>query len=241
MVVESVALCPLLAQMPAKKKSGSRKDHGPGAEPHENPAEPASGEAGASGAPPPETTKDPPEPDSKAGDPDAESGSESDSGSEQGDGAAPAQDDSMPKFKSRAELRAWEAELKEAALADAATIKRLEEVRARREKAKAEREMAEKAQAEEEARRKAEAEAAEEARQRALSQRPRLELPGPKDVKTALMKLQECASDDFLKKHGLKGAGGNKLAKIKNAEFQKIFDDFQENGDVAELHKYIGT
>eukprot|EP00929_Paragymnodinium_shiwhaense_P011186 TRINITY_DN116656_c0_g1_i1.p1 TRINITY_DN116656_c0_g1~~TRINITY_DN116656_c0_g1_i1.p1 ORF type:complete len:205 (-),score=78.16 TRINITY_DN116656_c0_g1_i1:44-658(-) len=167
---------------------------------------------------------------------DSEEDSESDSGT---DGEAQQQE--IPKFKTKAELRAWEEEIAKKAMDDTKTIKRLEEVRARREKLRLEKEAAEKQSADEEARRKAEAEAAEEVRQKALQERPELELPGPKDVKTACMKLQECASEEFLKKHGLKGATGNKLAKIKHADFKKIFEDFQDNAELAQLHKYKGT
>jgi len=146
-----------------------------------------------------------------------------------------------PRFKTLAEQKAHEQELRKEALEDQATIARLEEVRQRREKARLEREAAEKSAAEEEARKRAEAEAAEATRQKALSERPTLEVPGPKEVKEALTRLQQCAGDEFQKKHGLKGAGGNKLAKIKFADFKKIFDDFQENSPIEELHKYKGT
>eukprot|EP00931_Biecheleriopsis_adriatica_P094388 TRINITY_DN68041_c0_g1_i1.p1 TRINITY_DN68041_c0_g1~~TRINITY_DN68041_c0_g1_i1.p1 ORF type:complete len:202 (-),score=69.52 TRINITY_DN68041_c0_g1_i1:29-634(-) len=188
---------------------------------------------GSAEAPPPAPAK--PEDDSESED---ESSSEDGSGSDAG---PPPEAKGPPRFKTLAEQRAHEEEVKKAALADEATIKRLEEVRLRREKARLEREAAEKTAAEEEARRKAEAEAAAAAREKALSERPTLEVPGPKDVKAALTRLQECASDDFLQKHGIKGATGNKLAKIKNADFQKIFKDFQDNAPVAELHKFKGT
>merc|ERR1719436_640387 len=119
-------------------------------------------------------------------------------------------------------------------------MKRLAEVKARREKARLEREAGDKAAAEAEAKKKAEAEAAEKARQKALSERPKLEVPGPKDVKDALSRLQECASEAFQQKHGFKGAGGNKLAKTKYGDFKKIFDDFQDNAPLEELHAYKG-
>mmetsp|Transcript_9850 Transcript_9850/g.25915 ORF Transcript_9850/g.25915 Transcript_9850/m.25915 type:complete len:168 (+) Transcript_9850:75-578(+) len=166
----------------------------------------------------------------------------SDSGEDSDDGVPPPPKPAgKPRFKNDEELKAHEAELRDEALEDEATIKRLEAVRIRRENAQLEREAAEKTRAEEETRLKSQVAAEEEARQKALSERPTLEMPGPKDVKAALMKLQDCASDDFLKKHGLKGAGGNKLAKIKMVDFKKIFDDFQEDADIAELHKYNGT
>ena len=56
-------------------------------------------------------------------------------------------------------------------------------MRKHREAARIEREAAEKAQAEAEASAKAEAEAKENARQKALSERPELEVPGPKELK----------------------------------------------------------
>jgi hypothetical protein len=64
------------------------------------------------------------------------------------------------------------------------------------------------------------------------------DMPGPKEIKSTLLTLQNVASPAFLKKHGLQGAGGNKLAKIKGAAFKKIFEDFQQNAEVEELHKY---
>ena len=142
-----------------------------------------------------------------------------------------------PRFKSAEELAAHEAEVERQALADKATMKRLEEVRARRAKAKAEREAREKAEAERAAR-QAEAVAAQEAKS-SSAERPTLDMPGPKEYKSCLLTLQNIADDDFLKKHSLKGAGGNKLAKIKGAAFKKIFEDFQANADVAQLHAYI--
>mmetsp|Transcript_37474 Transcript_37474/g.98842 ORF Transcript_37474/g.98842 Transcript_37474/m.98842 type:complete len:209 (+) Transcript_37474:107-733(+) len=181
-------------------------------------------------------------PEPKKNDSDSEDESDSGSGSEDGSDVAPPQTENKePRFKSAAEQEAHEAELKKAALEDEATIKRLQEIRLRREKAKLEREEAEKAQAEEETRKKNEAQAAEEARQKALSERPKLQVPGPKEVKDSLMRLQQCASDEFQQKHGFKGAGGNKLTKMKYGDFKKIFDDFQENAPLEELHKYKGT
>lgn len=115
------------------------------------------------------------------------------------------------------------------------------QVRARRAKAEKERAEREAKEAEQEAARAA-AVAAQEGSRRpaggAGGERPVLDVPGPKEIKSTLMALQEAASDEFLKKHGLKGAGGNKLAKIKGAAFKKIFSDFQDNADIAELEKY---
>jgi hypothetical protein len=49
-----------------------------------------------------------------------------------------------------------------------------------------------------------------------------LAVPAPKEMKSALIQLQECAAADFLQKHGLKGASGNKLAKIKRGQFEEV-------------------
>mmetsp|Transcript_64545 Transcript_64545/g.144961 ORF Transcript_64545/g.144961 Transcript_64545/m.144961 type:complete len:212 (+) Transcript_64545:85-720(+) len=210
------------------------------------PAKPKSKKGGGynTGDNPPVAPAAVPEPQKKLPDPKKdESGSEPEDGSESESGSdeAPPQAPSEPKFKTLAEKKEYEEALKKAALEDEATIKRLEEVRLRRERARLEREAAANAQAEEAALKKAEVEAAEAARQKALTERPELEMPGPKEVKDACVRLQQCASDDFLQKHGLKGAGGNKLAKIKMADFKKIFDDFQNNAPLADLHKYKGT
>ena len=50
---------------------------------------------------------------------------------------------------------------------------------------------------------------------------------------------QGIAADDFLKRNNLKKASGNKLAKIKRAEFEKIMADFQETAAVSELEEYL--
>ena len=47
-------------------------------------------------------------------------------------------------------------------------------------------------------------------------------MPAPKEMKSALMSLQGIAAADFLAKHQLKGASGNKLAKIKRAQFEAV-------------------
>jgi len=72
-------------------------------------------------------------------------------------------------------------------------------------------------------------------------ERPTLDVPGPKAVTEALTRLQQCAGDEFQKRHGLKGATSKKLAKIKFADFQKMFADFQDNSPTEELIKYRGT
>lgn len=50
---------------------------------------------------------------------------------------------------------------------------------------------------------------------------------------------QGIADDSFLKKNGLKKASGNKLAKMKRAEFEKIMADFQENAPVDQLEEFM--
>ena len=69
--------------------------------------------------------------------------------------------------------------------------------------------------------------------------RPTIPIPPPKEMKGALIKLQGIASDDFLKRHTLKKASGNKLAKMKRAEFEKILADFQDTADVDELKEFM--
>lgn len=81
----------------------------------------------------------------------------------------------------------------------------------------------------------------DEARQKALSERPELDVPGPKEKQEALLKLQKCTSDEFQKKHGLKGASGNTLARWNYSSFQETFADFREHGQLQELHTYKGT
>jgi ActR/RegA family two-component response regulator len=50
---------------------------------------------------------------------------------------------------------------------------------------------------------------------------------------------QGIAANDFLSRHNLKKASGNKLAKIKRAEFEKIMADFQETAAVSELEEFL--
>lgn len=69
-------------------------------------------------------------------------------------------------------------------------------------------------------------------------ERPTLDVPGQKAVKDALTRLQQCAGEEFQKRHGLKGATSKNLAKIKFADFQQIFADFQNNSPTEELLKY---
>lgn len=47
-------------------------------------------------------------------------------------------------------------------------------------------------------------------------------------MKIALQSLQASADKDFLKQHGLIGASGNKLAKVKGSEFTKLFEEFRD-------------
>lgn len=152
-----------------------------------------------------------------------------------GDEGAAAPPAEKPRFKSKAELEAHAKAVEAEALADEATMKRLAEVRARREAARIKREEEEAKQAAIEAELAARAAAANAT----STERPTLPTPGPKEVKASLMAMQEAASDAFQKKHGLKGAGGNKLAKIKGAAFKKIFEDFQENAETSELLQYM--
>merc|ERR1711934_187362 len=110
-------------------------------------------------------------------------------------------------------------------------LARLAEVKERRRLA------AEKKKAEADAESEAVA-AAEEAKKAAAKAPVKVELPMPtqKEVKSALLKMQDCASDDFQTKHKLKGASGNKLAKMKYGEFQKVWQDFVDN-ESAKVHK----
>jgi len=111
-------------------------------------------------------------------------------------------------------------------------LARLAEVRRRREEAQKKRD----AEAADEAEKAAEAEAKKAPKGPAA----KIQLPKPtqKDVKSALLKLQDCASDEFQKKWKLNGASGNKLAKMKYGEFTKLWEDFLENGSDEEHRQY---
>eukprot|EP01043_Picozoa_sp_COSAG02_P060387 COSAG02_NODE_7880_length_2806_cov_1.235685_3_plen_271_part_00 len=50
---------------------------------------------------------------------------------------------------------------------------------------------------------------------------------------------QGIAANDFLSRHNLKKASGNKLAKIKRTDFEKIMADFQETAAVSELEEFL--
>jgi len=144
---------------------------------------------------------------------------------------------------SRREREQLEAEQKKRAYAKAhaegkteeaqADMARLAEVRRRREAAKQAREAeaaAAEADAEESKKQKAAAPAAD----------VELEMPTPgAAMKDALMKLKDVASDGFQTKHKLKNASGNKLAKMKYKDFQKIFEDFVATASVKEKQQYL--
>ena len=51
--------------------------------------------------------------------------------------------------------------------------------------------------------------------------------------------LQGCASESFLKAHALKKASGNKLAKMKRAEFEKIMTEFAATAEISELEDFL--
>lgn len=101
-------------------------------------------------------------------------------------------------------------------------LARLAEVRKRREEAAAKKLQAETDAAAQEAA----AEAKKEADKKAANTKVELVIPTQKEMKSALLKLQEVASADYQARHQLKGASGNKLAKIKYAEFTKMWEDF---------------
>jgi len=114
-----------------------------------------------------------------------------------------------------------------------ADLARLTEVRRRREEAKKKKDEGALAEA---------AAAADDsaAKSSAKDKNKKVVLPTPtqKEVKSALINLQDSADDDFQKKWKLNGLSGNKLAKMKYAEFMKIWEDFVENGSDAEHREY---
>merc|ERR1712196_113104 len=65
-----------------------------------------------------------------------------------------------------------------------------------------------------------------------------LKMPTQKEVKSALLKLKECANPDFKKKWKLDSLSGNKLAKMKFSEFTKIWEDFAENCSDGEHREF---
>jgi len=113
-----------------------------------------------------------------------------------------------------------------------ADLARLTEVRRKREEAKKQRD-AESADT-------AEGEKAEEASKKSVAKKEKVVLTTPtqKDIKSALINLQESASDEFQKKHKLVGLSGNKLAKMKYSDFMKIWQDFVDNASDAEHREY---
>lgn len=111
-----------------------------------------------------------------------------------------------------------------------ADLARLAEVRRKRAEAKE--------------RRDAEAEGGKETEKVAakkVDKNAKVELPTPtqKEVKSSLLKLKDCAEDDFQKKWKLTGLSGNKLSKMKYSEFMKIWEDFVENGSDASHREYV--
>merc|ERR1712032_561121 len=71
------------------------------------------------------------------------------------------------------------------------------------------------------------------------SERPDVELPSPNEMTKALKQLQQCANDEFLLEHGLKGRGSSKkLAEIKWSAFKDIFNQFHATASVMEKSKY---
>lgn len=70
--------------------------------------------------------------------------------------------------------------------------------------------------------------------------KPDMTMPTQKEVKSALIKIQDAANDDFQKKYKLKGLSGNKLAKMKYGEFTKIWEAFVEECSAAEQREYLG-
>eukprot|EP00658_Telonema_sp_P-2_P060367 TRINITY_DN492_c0_g2_i4.p1 TRINITY_DN492_c0_g2~~TRINITY_DN492_c0_g2_i4.p1 ORF type:complete len:266 (+),score=75.39 TRINITY_DN492_c0_g2_i4:181-978(+) len=105
-----------------------------------------------------------------------------------------------------------------------ADLARLQEVRKRRAAAAA----AKKEEAEREAAEAAAAEQAANAKAQ-VSASAKLELPPPGvGMKNALLKIKDIMDEDFQKKHNLKNASTNKLAKMKYKEFQKLFEAFDD-------------
>merc|ERR1712188_70794 len=105
-----------------------------------------------------------------------------------------------------------------------ADLARLQEGRKRREEAK------KKKEAEAAAAASAEAEKAEKEKAKSAKQE-KVVLPTPtqKEMKSALIQLQDCANEDFQKKWKLDSMSGNKLAKMKYSDFKKLWEDFVEN------------
>jgi len=69
--------------------------------------------------------------------------------------------------------------------------------------------------------------------------KPDLPVPTQKEMKSALIQIQECANEEFQKKFKLKGASGNKLAKMKYGEFTKLFEAFVEECSAQEQREYL--
>merc|ERR1711959_768129 len=92
--------------------------------------------------------------------------------------------------------------------------------------------------------REAEAEAAKEEAEKADEKKGdkkkpaeavELTMPTQKEVKSALMKIKDCANDDYQKKWKLDKMSGNKLAKVKYGEFTKMWEDFVESWSIGNM------
>ena len=118
-------------------------------------------------------------------------------------------------------------------------LARLKAVRAKREADKAAREAREAAEKEEAAKAAAGGDDKKEKKEKKES---KVELPVPtqKEVKSALLRIQDATDDDWQKSVGLKGLSGNKLAKMKYGDFMKIWDKFVEECSPKEHREYLG-
>lgn len=114
-----------------------------------------------------------------------------------------------------------------------ADLARLAEVRRKREEAKKKREAEADAAKEEAA-----GEEAKKAEKKKPAEAVKLVMPTQKEVKAALMKIKDCANEDYQKKWKLDKMSGNKLAKVKYGEFTKMWEDFVESCSDAEHREY---
>ena len=119
-----------------------------------------------------------------------------------------------------------------------ANLARLAEVKARRAEAAAARAAEEAAEPQPEPEQEKEKKKKKGAK-KAAAERPVIPVPPPKEMKSALIRLQGCAGDEFLKKHKLNKLSGNKLAKMKRADFEKIIAAFQAEGDLEAIEEFI--
>ena len=123
-------------------------------------------------------------------------------------------------------------------MAGKANLARLAEVKARREEAAAAR-AAEAAAPQPEPESKQDKKKKASSKKKATAERPVIPVPPPKEMKSTLIRLQGCAGDEFLKKHGLNKLSGNKLAKMKRADFEKIITAFQDEGDLEAIEEFM--